>query len=46
MKGQIVKKSSEIKGNSEVDLQEIDLGVYFLNVVVGNKQTGRKIVVR
>lgn len=46
MKGQVVKKSSEIKGNAEVDLQDLNRGVYFLNVVIGDKQTGRKIVVR
>lgn len=46
IKGRIVKKSSETKGNAEVDLHDINRGIYFLNVVVGNKQTGRKIVVR
>ncbi len=46
IKGRIVKKSFEIKGNAEVDLHDINRGIYFLNVVVGNKQTGRKIVVR
>ena len=46
IKGRIVKKSFETKGNAEVDLHDINRGIYFLNVVVGNKQTGRKIVVR
>lgn len=46
VQGQVVKKSCEINGNAEVDLQDFNCGIYFLNVVVDNKQMGRKIVVR
>lgn len=44
--GQIVKESCEITSDVELNLQELNAGIYFLNVVIGNKQTGNKIVVK
>ncbi len=46
MQGQIVRKSCEIIGNTEVDLCGISGGIYFLNVLIGDKQISKKIVVR
>ena len=46
IQGQIVKKSYEVGVDIEVSLCGLNSGIYFLNVVAGDKQAGRKIVVR
>ena len=46
MQGQIVKKSCEIAENVEVDLCGFNRGIYIFNVLIDNKQIGKKIVVR
>lgn len=46
IQGQIVKKSCDYNNVTEVNLCELDSGVYFLKVIVGDKKTGKKIVVR
>ena len=46
VQGRIVKKSDKIIGNTTIKYNELKCGVYFLNVVIGNKQVGKKIVVR
>lgn len=46
MQGQIVKESYESAGFAEVNLCGFNSGIYFLNVIIGDKQIGKKIVVR
>lgn len=46
MQGQIVKKSCEIAENVEVNLCGFNRGIYIFNVLIDNKQIGKKIVVR
>lgn len=46
IQGQIVEKSCEDGVDIEVNLCGLNSGIYFLNVVIGDKQAGRKIVVR
>lgn len=46
IQGQIVEKSYEASRDAEVNLCGLKAGTYLLNVVVGNKQVGRKIVIR
>ena len=44
--GQIVKKDCFNEENMELKLSELNGGVYFLNIIIGDKQMVRKIVVR
>ena len=46
IQGQIVEKSYEDGADIEVNLCGLSSGIYFLNVIIGDKQAGRKIVVR
>ena len=46
IQGQIVEKSCEDGVDIEVNLCGLNSGIYFLNVIIGDKQAGRKIVVR
>lgn len=45
MHGQVVKKMNEVSGSFEIDLNDVDKGIYFLNVSVGDKPIIKKIVV-
>lgn len=46
IRGQIVKNNCFDKENMELNLSELDGGVYFMNIVIGDKQMSRKIVVK
>ena len=43
--GQIVKKDCFNEENIELSVSELNAGVYFLNIIIGDKQIGWKIVV-
>lgn len=45
MHGQVVKKMNEVSGSFEIDLNDVDKGIYFLNVSVDDKPIIKKIVV-
>lgn len=45
MQGQIIRKMSDVSGNFEINLDDVDKGIYFLNVIVGGKPIIKKIVV-
>ena len=44
--GQVVRKSVGIGECIDVKLNELDGGIYFLNVIIDGKQMGKKIVLR
>lgn len=44
--GQIVKKDCFNEENMELNLSQLNGGVYFLNIIIGDKQMVQKIVVR
>ena len=44
--GQVVRKSVGIGECIDVKLNELDCGIYFLNVIIDDKQMGKKIVLR
>ena len=44
--GQVVRKSVGIGECIDVKLNELDGGIYFLNVIIDGKQKGKKIVLR
>ncbi len=44
--GQIVKKYCLNEGNIELNFNELNGGVYFMNIIIGDKQMCRKIVVK
>ena len=44
--GQVVRKSVGIGECIDVKLNELDGGIYFLNVIIDDKQMGKKIVLR
>ncbi len=45
IQGQIVKKMNDMSSNFEIDLNDVDKGIYFLNVNVDGKPIIKKIVV-
>lgn len=45
MHGQVVMKMNEVSGSFEIDLNDVDKGIYFLNVSVDDKPIIKKIVV-
>lgn len=45
MQGQIVKQMENVSGNFEIELEDVNKGIFFLNVLVGDKPMIKKIVV-
>ena len=45
MQGQIVKRMENVSGNFEVKLEDVNKGIFFLNVLVDDKPMIKKIVV-
>lgn len=46
LQGQAIEKSGEMSGDTELKIHELSAGIYFFNLIVGDKQKGKKIVIR